>query len=142
MLELIVVSKFMNKKEDIINFIINEFNLNDDINYHKLLNDVYDTMYNGGYIQKNGIFNDLFSILKKSNCYCEIPFSYKNGNDIWYGNIDLLFNYDNNWYIIDYKTNYEDENLDIEYKNQLEAYKDALKALKNIDAKTYIYHIG
>jgi len=142
MLELIVVSKFMNKKEDIINFIINEFNLNDDINYHKLLNDVYDTMYNGGYIQKNGIFNDLFSILKKSNCYCEIPFSYKNGNDIWYGNIDLLFNYDNNWYIIDYKTNYEDENLDIEYKNQLKAYKEALKVLKNIDAKTYIYHIG
>jgi ATP-dependent exoDNAse (exonuclease V) beta subunit len=99
-------------------------------------------MTNGGYEQENNREKDLFSILKKAKCYCELPFSYQDGNDIWYGNIDLLYVLDGKYFIVDYKTNYESKNLDKEYEKQLNAYKRALKTINNIDAEAYIYHIG
>ena len=64
------------------------------------------------------------------------------GVDIWYGNIDLLYELDGKWFIVDYKTSFENKNLDKEYEKQLNAYKKALKTIKNIDAEAYIYHIG
>ena len=55
---------------------------------------------------------------------------------------DLLYELDGKWFIVDYKTNFENKNLDKEYEKQLNAYKKALKTIKNIDAEAYIYHIG
>ena len=75
--------------------------------YINILNGVYDVMTSGGYAQANNREKDLFSILKNANCYCELPFSYKEGNDIWRGNIDLLYELNGKWFIVDYKTNYE-----------------------------------
>lgn len=141
LLELIVSSDFRIGKKELINIIQSEFDINK-VEYINILNDVYDNMTNGGYIQVNNREKDLFSILKKANCYCEVPFSYKDGNDIWYGNIDLLYELEGKWFIVDYKTNYENNDLDKEYENQLNAYKKALKTIKNIDADAYIYHIG
>jgi ATP-dependent exoDNAse (exonuclease V) beta subunit len=141
LMELIVTSKFALSKTNLIETIKSEYSISDD-EYIKILNKVYDTMTSGGYEQANKREKDLFSILKKSNCFCELPFSYKNGKDIWYGNIDLLYELDGKWYIVDYKTNYESSGLDKEYENQLKAYKDALKEIHNIDADAYIYHIG
>ncbi|MBR6072415.1 MAG: UvrD-helicase domain-containing protein [Acholeplasmatales bacterium] len=141
LMELIVSSKFLIDKTKLINTIKIEFSISDP-GYINILSEVYDKMTNGGYNQSNKRDNDLLSILKKANCYCEIPFSYKDGNDIWYGNIDLLYELDGKWFIVDYKTNYEDDDLDNEYKNQLNAYKKALKRIENIDAEAYIYHIG
>lgn len=141
LMELIVTSKFSIDKTRLINIIKSEFNITND-DYITLLNNVYDTMVSGGYNQSNNREKDLFSILKKSNCYCEVPFSYKDGSDIWYGNIDLLYELDGKWFIVDYKTNYEANDLDNEYKNQLNAYKKALKEIEKIDAEAYIYHIG
>ncbi len=143
LMELIVSSKFSMKKEELINNIKSEFetyNINDD--YLDILNNVYDIMTNGGYEQENNREKDILSILKRAKCYCEIPFSYKDGNEIWYGNIDLLYELDGKWFIVDYKTNFENKNLDKEYEKQLNAYKKALKTIKNIDAEAYIYHIG
>lgn len=141
LMELIVTSKFALSKTNLIETIKSEYSISDD-EYIKILNKVYDTMTSGGYEQANKREKDLFSILKKANCFCELPFSYKNGKDIWYGNIDLLYELDGKWYIVDYKTNFESSGLDKEYENQLKAYKDALKEIHNIDADAYIYHIG
>ena len=141
LMELIVSSNFILDKDTLINNIKSEFNI-DNNEYINLLINVYDNMINGGYNQSNGHDKDLFNILKKSKCYCELPFSYSDNDNIWYGNIDLLYVYNNKWYIVDYKTNYESDNLDKEYENQLNAYKEALKKNKNIDAEAYIYHIG
>ena len=141
LMELIVSSNFSINKNDLINLIKSEFNINDD-KYINILNNVYDKMFDGGYIQENNKGNDIFSVLRKAKCYCELPFSYKDNEKIWYGNIDLLYELDGKWFIVDYKTNYESNNLDKEYENQLNAYKKALKTICGIDAEAYIYHIG
>ena len=84
---------------------------------------------------------DLLKELKDAECHTEIPFSYVENNEVWYGNIDLLYIKDGKYYIVDYKTNFDSSNLEEKYKSQLEAYKNALKKIKDIDATTYIYHI-
>ena len=99
-------------------------------------------MNNGGYIKKNGFDADLFRLLKESDeKYPELKFSYQKDNTYYLGIIDLLFKKDNKYYIIDYKTNLEEDNLAEHYKSQLEIYRKALKDLENIDAEIYIYHI-
>ena len=143
LMELIVSSNFSINKRELINIIKSEFeSYNIKEEYVEILNNVYDVMTNGGYEQENNREKDLFRILKKAKCYCELPFSYQDGNDIWYGNIDLLYVLDGKYFIVDYKTNYESKNLDKEYEKQLNAYKKALKTINNIDAEAYIYHIG
>ena len=56
-----------------------------------------------------------------------MPFAYKEGNDIYNGIIDLLYKKNNEWFIVDYKTNLDPSELDKKYENQLEAYKKALQ---------------
>jgi len=141
LMELMVSSKFSIEKQQLINIIKSEFDISNN-EYINILNGVYDVMTSGGYVQANNREKDLFSILKNAKCYCELPFSYREENDIWYGNIDLLYELNCKWFIVDYKTNYEQNNLDKEYENQLNAYKKALKIIYNIDAEAFIYHIG
>ena len=98
-------------------------------------------MFNGGYPQVNGVNADLLPILFKSECQCEVPFSYLEKNEVWQGEIDLVYQYNGQYYILDYKTNSNEEGLDEKYKKQLEAYKKVLKLSLGVDAITYIYHI-
>lgn len=144
LMEILVSSNNSIDKTELIKKISNEYNidkLDNKDTYINMLYDIYDTMTNGGYTQENGKSSDLLSILKDAECHCEVPFSYKDGSNIWYGNIDLLYIKDGKYFIVDYKTNLDGSNLEEKYKKQLEAYKLALKEILGVDATTYIYHI-
>lgn len=142
LMEKIINSKGKLDKSALIQGILDEYSLNDKEEYKNILESVYTTMFNGGYPQKNGAPQDLLPILFKSECYTEVPFSFKEGKMIWQGEIDLLYIYENKYYIVDYKTNIDDEKLEETYSKQLEAYRKALKISLGVDAVTYIYHIG
>ena len=142
LMELCVKYDFRPSENELLKEINKEYSLDNDAYYLNILSNVYQTMNNGGYIQKNGFDADLFRLLKESDeKYPELKFSYQKDNTYYLGIIDLLFKKDNKYYIIDYKTNLEEDNLDEHYKSQLEIYRKALKDLENIDAEIYIYHI-
>lgn len=139
LLELYVSNKFNDSIETYLSIINNEFLL--ESKYDELLKNVYSTINNGGYKQDKGKVDDLLTELKESDeIITEVPFAYKDGNDIYNGIIDLLYKKDNKWYIVDYKTNLDDKELDKKYENQLEGYKKALLT-QGIEAEAYIYHI-
>ncbi len=141
LMELIVKSNDKYNLDSCIKIINNEYDI--DENSIKLLKDVYETIHTSGFKQANGRPSDILSIvLKASDKNCEVPFTYKEGNIIHQGIIDLIYKLDDKWYIVDYKTNYADKDLDEVYEGQLNAYKKALKETKGIDAEAYIYHIN
>lgn len=136
----------------LINSIVDEFtdarfgNNYKEVNdkYKKVLLNVYNTITNGGYNQNsNYAKKDIYNVIKNSSSvFTEVPFCYKNDNKIYNGVIDLLYQDEYGYHIVDYKTNKESLNLDIHYKKQLDEYIKALKetlGIVVIDAK--IYHI-
>ena len=100
----------------------------------------------GGYEQKNSsVHRDiLYTLYNAKNVQCEVPFSYKKGNTIITGVIDVLYQDDNgDYHIIDYKTNKEDDVSKLEemYASQLQDYVDALKQAHVSVKDAHIYHI-
>ena len=90
------------------------------------------------------INSDLFKkLLNSKEVLCEVPFSYKKGNTIVSGIIDLLYLDESGYHIIDYKTNLESDIkvLESEYQNQLRVYQKALKNATGLDSDAHIYHI-
>lgn len=140
LMQVLVNSKGNISKDSLIKNVLNEFSLDDEL-HKKLLERVYYTMTNGGYPQKFGAPQDLLSEIKDCECQCETPYSFKKGNEIWQGEIDLYYVKDGKYYIIDYKTNSNDKDLDKVYSNQLNAYKEAIKKALNVEAEARIYHI-
>ena len=114
--------------------------------FKELLTNVGNTMRSGGFEQKNEVpKNILKTLLSADEVYCEIPFCRKideNGKTvIWHGIMDAVYREGENWFIIDYKTNADPDDLDIKYKEQLSAYTEAFKELTGNPAKALIYHI-
>ena len=140
-LELVVANNFKLKSFDVINAVLNEHGKYHDDYYRNIITKVANTMENGGYPQKEQLA-DLFTILSKtSEKYTETKFAYKKDDSIYLGVIDLIYKYQDKWYIVDYKTNFDDNNIEEHYAQQLKAYQDAFKENEGIDALTYIYHI-
>ena len=142
-MEIYVTSDMKYSKNDVVNETLSRYGQSNNDAYRNMLNDVMDTMLSGGYVQTSGQKEDLLEILKKADeIYCELPFSYKEGDNIYNGSIDLFYKVGNKYYIVDYKTNYDGENLDQRYEAQLKAYQKAVKEIEGIDAETRIYHIS
>lgn len=147
MMELILNSKDKMAKQDMME-VISEENIDDNTPFDKdkminMLNDVYDTLHNGGFKQTNGCVDDILDELLSAETYCEVPFTYKKDGIIWNGIIDLLYKKDDKWHIIDWKTNRSGEGLAEHYKGQLEAYIKACKTSSGIDVEdAKIYHIN
>lgn len=140
-LQLVVSNNFKLKSSDIIDAVLKEYGKYHDEYYYNILTKVASKMENGGYIQKEQN-SDLFAVLSKTNeKYTETKFAYKKDNSIILGVIDLIYKYQDKWYIVDYKTNFDDHNIEEHYAQQLKAYQEAFKENKGIDAQTYIYHI-
>jgi ATP-dependent exoDNAse (exonuclease V) beta subunit len=55
--------------------------------------------------------------------------------------MDVVYRKGEKWFIIDYKTNLDPDELDEKYKEQLSAYKAAFFELTGNKAETLIYHI-
>lgn len=154
LMELLLTSRNKVSVDLIISDIMNSYDLPDDEKiieaFELALKTIAATMTNGGFPQKNGVSQDILSVLldESSSCefHCEIPFSYEeldNGSTLlWNGIVDLAYCKDGVWHIIDWKTNYGDDNLDEEYEEQLKAYIKAFKSITGIDvADAHTYHI-
>ena len=76
--------------------------------------------------------SDLLARVRKSaQVLREVPFSSRTDTGLLEGKIDLLFREDDNWVLVDYKT---DSRIDADrYRAQLEAYKQAVKHIAGVD---------
>ena len=103
--------------------------------YKVILNKLYEEETKQGKILQK--LNELDEV------YCEVPFSYKENDIIYTGVIDLIYKENDQWYIIDYKTNKENDinKLEEHYKGQLEIYKKAFKKITSNDSTAHIYHL-
>ena len=104
------------------------------------------TMRNGGYVQSNGAPQDMLgTLLSADEVYCEIPFccldESDNGKVVWNGIIDVVYLSAGKWHIVDYKTNADGSDLDIRYREQLNAYVNAFRLTMKQDADAMVYHI-
>ena len=115
-------------------------------NLSKALSDMAECMRNGGYVQQNGLPQDILStLLSADEVYCEVPYCYsedgENGKVVWNGIMDVVYCTQGKWHIVDYKTNADGNNLDRKYQAQLSAYVKAFKSTTGEDADALIYHI-
>lgn len=149
LMEMLVVSRDRLDKNTIFEEIFDEFSthaaeLHKD-EYISALKKVYECIHRGGYDQSSGIGKDILcTLLNADEVYCEIPFCYVDTGTpkaIWNGIMDVVYCKDDNWHIVDYKTNADGTNLDIKYEEQLNAYTKAFKLITGIDADAKIYHI-
>ena len=143
LMECLVTSK--NSYSDIdalIDTIVDEYNA---YGYRDMLKEVYNQMSSGGYPQKNSnVEQDILNkLMTAKDVRCELPFSYQKYNVIVNGVIDLLYEDESGYHIIDYKTNKEDDVsiLEVEYEKQLQDYVEALREI-GIKADAHIYHIN
>ena len=140
LMEVLVSSDGALDTNQLIDDIVNEFDGED--RFKDVLIKVANTILNGGYKQINGAPDDILKeITNVKEKYTEVPFAYKESDKLYNGVIDLLYKKDNMWHVIDYKTNYDDKDLDNLYKNQLDSYIKAFKKVSNEDIDSKIYHI-
>lgn len=147
LMELTVNSKDGISKDDMIDFIIEE-NMKDEFSdyekeFREMLNKVYDTIHNGGFIQRGKAVQDILPVLLNADeVYSEVPFSFEKNGQICNGIIDLLYRKDGRLHIIDWKTNRSECNLDEHYRQQLDAYRLAVRESTGEDVEdALIYHI-
>ena len=142
LMELLVNSRNSYSVEDAIYNVMKEFNYPE---YENLIANVANKMTGGGCKQNNGFLPDdiLTELVNADKVMCELPFAYKENNITVQGIIDCIYLKNNEWTIIDYKTNKENDvsRLSQEYSGQLHYYKKALLNTYQIDAKAKIYHI-
>jgi len=153
-MEAIVSSRSSREKADpavLITEIIENFSdeITPGVDYQGILKGVADTILNGGYgKQESGVPTDILSeLLSAEEVHCELPFCYKEesatkaGPVIWNGIIDVAYKKDGAWHILDYKTNYENDNLGETFKPQLDQYVKAFRAITGEEADAMIYSI-
>ncbi len=110
--------------------------------YTQLLTKVGTTIQNGGFSQESAAPQDILSaLLAADEVYCEVPFCRKAGAEIWHGIMDVVYRTGDQWFILDYKTNADDHDLDVKYQEQLAAYVEAFRDLTGHTATSLIYHI-
>ena len=142
LMENYVTSSMKYSVADAVEETLSRYGQSNNNQYRQMLTDVLNTMISGGFIQASGQKEDLLEILKNaSEIYCEMPFSYQEDNNIFNGSIDLFYKLDDKYYIVDYKTNYDSDNLESIYEKQLEAYQKAVKDIVGVEATARIYHI-
>lgn len=123
----------------LVNSIVEEYGL--DISAK--LASVVSVLRNGGYVQENDIAQDILqTLLNADQVFCEVPFCYMNERrEMFNGVMDAIYCIDNEWHIVDYKTNADGHGLDNVYREQLNSYIDAFKELTGLDADAKTYHI-
>lgn len=111
-------------------------------NMRSMLQKTLETIQHGGYPQTNGQPQDILNtLLNADEVYCEMPFSYVDGGELWNGIMDVVYYADGKWHIVDYKTNLDGSDLDNKYQKQLDAYKKAFLEINGEEADAGTYHI-
>lgn len=139
LMELIVINKDkVIDKHKYISYIIKESSDEVKNEEYKILSDVYDTVYTGGYEQVNGLDKDILALARSGETNTEIPFSYKENNSVVAGYIDLIVELDDKIIIVDYKTDVDEQT---DHEVQLNLYKAAITNFTQKPIETYIYNI-
>ena len=144
MMELLVNAKGNVDTKELIDFVIEEYNLFGEFEEmcRKKLVETVEKIKNGGCLQRNGMADDILSVIKNSDeVMTEVPFCMFKDGKIINGIIDLVYLYEGEWYIVDYKTSFERNHLEEKYEEQLRWYGEALEGSVGSNAKTYVYHI-
>ncbi len=84
------------------------------------------------------INNSFFNGFKDCKIYKEFEFSYSDLNNKYHGIIDLMLEYSDKIYIIDYKLR---DTRDINYINQLNGYKKYIETISDKKVSIYLYSI-
>ena len=110
------------------------------ISFKDKLLKIKETIYNGGFKQEKCPFSDLLKVAKDCQTSTEVPFSFKDGNKIVNGFIDLILESKDEIMVIDYKT----DATEIDHKEQLDCYVKALSKNNPYSKKisSYIYLIA
>jgi len=151
LLEMMVTAGASADTEKIISEILNEY-LSEktkpfEKEFRKALAGAAEKIRNGGYPQKNSVPEDIFTELQSAEeRYTEVPFCYKDDitdvPTIWNGIMDVVYKKAGEWHIIDYKTNFGDQDYDEVYSAQLKAYTDAFEKITGEKVKdAHTYHI-
>ncbi|MDO5328878.1 MAG: UvrD-helicase domain-containing protein [Coriobacteriia bacterium] len=117
-----------------------EFKVNVDAAIKEVTSSFNAQEYEGALKQAVLKLEDLKAKLKGAECYCELPFCYVDGTDVYNGIMDLVYFKDNKWHIIDYKTDADSTTLS-KYTGQLKAYEQAFKKLTGFDVNAEVCHI-
>ena len=147
LMEILVTTKNTAKLEAAVGEVLSEF-LTEEVspyeaNFRSALLQVGNTMRDSGYTQENSLPQLILQeLLDADEVYCEVPFCYKKDSELWNGVMDAIYLKDGRWHIIDYKTNVDGSGLDKLYENQLNAYKEAFKAMTGEEADAFTYHIA
>ena len=144
LMEVLVSSRNSVDITSMVNEIVSEYDDSSRHSYHKsMLVRVAETIRNGGYDQKYGAPKDILKeVLSADEIMCEVPFCLKDGKKIYSGVMDLVYRKNNEWHIIDYKTNADASGLDEHYSSQLQTYSESFRKLTGNEADARIYHIG
>ena len=102
---------------------------------HEILE--YDDFFNPESIYAKNLINLIPD--KFLRVYHEYEFKYRYENDEYHGIIDLMVEYPEMLYIIDYKLKETDK---IDYIKQLKGYADYIKTISDKDIKCYLYSIS
>ena len=159
-MELLVTSKGKISDETAIRSIIeeNRDDLSCGVRYEEELGKVARTIRAGGYEkQEPGVPADILAeLLNAEEVYCELPFCCREEPPaaasgqagkasakavICNGVMDLVYRKDGKWHILDYKTNYENDNLGDKYNEQLSEYVKAFRQITGETADARIYSI-
>ena len=121
----------------------NKDQLSRNVKYEERLSEVAKTIRNGGYTkQEEGVPVDVLTeLLEAEEVYCELPFCYRSETVICNGVMDAVYRKNGEWHILDYKTNYENDNLGDKYREQLSEYIKAFKQITGENADARIYSI-
>ena len=142
LMEYLVRSKDALNSKTAIDAILREYGVFEDPFYRNVLVTVLSTIRNGGYPQKNNAPQDILKeLLSADEVFCELPFTWAEDNTVYNGIMDVVYRKGKQWFIVDYKTNSDPDDLDEIYAGQLEAYKKAFLAFSKETAMTMIYHI-
>ena len=100
----------------------------------------YDSIDNNLYkkIISNFLSSDITSNIADAKIYKEYEFIYTKQNIKYHGIIDLMFEYDDHIDIIDYKLK---NTSDVNYKKQLEGYKEYIGTKINKPVNIYLYSL-
>ena len=153
LMEIIVRRKGSSVSDGMLDYIVSEYVQSDENGKYKLmLKNVRDTLFSGGFDQKDGAPKDfIFEIRDSEEAHAEVPFCYRDGNSVVIGVVDCLYKKKKDkdgeegteWHIIDFKTNRDGNGLAESYSGQLECYKEAFKTLVRGEkiADALVYHI-
>ena len=141
LMEVLVSSRNTVDLDAAVNEIVLDYNVSYD-EFGEILKRIGETMRRGGFEQTNGVPQDILAeLLAADEVHCECPFCYRDGETVWHGVMDVVYNKDGAWHIVDYKTNADPDDLDALYQEQLQAYVKAFAELTGETADARTYHI-